>query len=119
MWCSQGPYRLDVVHFQSRWHVGFFFADGHPGQTASCSWWPKQSMWEISGLNVGYWTVDDEEWFQKYLRHLKFYSKHNGKFPCYSAAEWWCKLRFSNVTKQMVVHLREKAEEWLTTNCGL
>ena len=36
-------------------------------QCADCSWWPKQSVWELSGLNVGYWSPDCEIWFQAHL----------------------------------------------------
>lgn len=42
----------------------------HPSlgqQVADVSWWPKQSAWEISGLDMGYWTSDNEEWYQRQL----------------------------------------------------
>ncbi|KIM50349.1 hypothetical protein SCLCIDRAFT_70916, partial [Scleroderma citrinum Foug A] len=40
-------------------------------QTADVSWWPKQSTWEGSGLDVGYWSSDDEAWYQKRLELIR------------------------------------------------
>jgi len=67
-------------------------------QTAEISWWPKQSTWEGSGLDVGYWSTDNEVWFQK---HLKVIHNYNGLGPalCYSAAEWRNKLKYHRANK--------------------
>ncbi|KAI0074526.1 hypothetical protein K474DRAFT_1561618, partial [Panus rudis PR-1116 ss-1] len=40
-------------------------------QVVDYSWWPKQSTWNTSGLYVGYWTQDCEDWFQARLSHIR------------------------------------------------
>ena len=44
---------------------------GSGTQCADCSWWPKQSVWELCGLNVGYWSSDCEIWFQSHLATIR------------------------------------------------
>ncbi|KAI0652707.1 hypothetical protein C8Q79DRAFT_997666 [Trametes meyenii] len=35
------------------------------------SWWPRPAQWKSSGLNMGYWTKFDEEWFQERLASIR------------------------------------------------
>ncbi|KAI0069510.1 hypothetical protein K474DRAFT_1570724, partial [Panus rudis PR-1116 ss-1] len=44
---------------------------GYGTQVVEHSWWPKQSIWNTAGLNVGYWTQDCEDWFQARVSHLR------------------------------------------------
>ncbi|TFK79266.1 hypothetical protein K466DRAFT_442732, partial [Polyporus arcularius HHB13444] len=46
------------------------FTDTTFKQTADLSWWPKDSMWANSGLDVRYWSSACEDWFQQRLRHI-------------------------------------------------
>jgi hypothetical protein len=46
------------------------------------SWFPKASTWEVSGWNHGYWTADNEQWYQNRLRNIR-----EGAGPK-SAREW-------------------------------
>ena len=81
-------------------------------QTASVSWWPKQFTWEASGLNVGYWSTDDEAWFQKHLKDIRKYHG-TGNPPYHTAAEWRNKLKYHKVMKKVVAFTRDAAERWL------
>ncbi|KAF8226420.1 hypothetical protein L208DRAFT_1302020 [Tricholoma matsutake] len=56
---------------------------GMATQTADCSWWPKQSVWELCGLNVGYWSSDCEIWFQSHLTSIR-----QGDAVLKSSQEW-------------------------------
>ncbi|KAF8869439.1 hypothetical protein BD779DRAFT_1383671, partial [Infundibulicybe gibba] len=40
-------------------------------QVCHASWWPGPSMWEKSGLNVGYWSPDCEAWYAKRLQAIR------------------------------------------------
>jgi hypothetical protein len=60
-----------------------FTITGSRTQTADCSWWPKQSVWELCGLNVGYWSSDCEVWFQSHLTSI-----HQGDAVLKSSREW-------------------------------
>ncbi|KAF8573183.1 hypothetical protein K439DRAFT_1282344, partial [Ramaria rubella] len=56
---------------------------GSGQQAADVSWWPKQSMWNSGGLNVGYWSPDCETWFQSHLALIC-----SNSAPLRSAAQW-------------------------------
>ena len=34
------------------------------------SWWPQDSAWNKSGINLGYWSPDAENWFRKRLDEI-------------------------------------------------
>ncbi|KAG5350774.1 hypothetical protein C0989_009326 [Termitomyces sp. Mn162] len=51
-------------------------------QTEDASWFPKASAWLKSGNNHGYWTADNEEWYQKRCEEIR-----NGGRPR-NAKEW-------------------------------
>ncbi|KAJ7085985.1 hypothetical protein C8R43DRAFT_965154 [Mycena crocata] len=65
-------------------------------QTSTQSWWPKPAAFEISDMNVGWWSPLCEEWFQKRLQQIasgtatlptharwKHNLKRDRKFPIY------------------------------------
>ncbi|KAG6871949.1 hypothetical protein C0995_014640 [Termitomyces sp. Mi166 len=55
---------------------------GFDKQTEDASWFPKASAWQKSGNNHGYWTADNEDWYQKRLQEIS-----NGGKPR-NAHEW-------------------------------
>jgi hypothetical protein len=40
-------------------------------QTEDRSWFPKASLWKLSGYNHGYWMADNEQWYQHQLREIE------------------------------------------------
>jgi hypothetical protein len=75
-----------------------------------------QCTWEACGLNVGYWSVDNEAWFQKCLENIHNYDGTD-KPPYHSAIDWHNKLRYHKVTtKKVVASARKVAERWLLNN---
>ncbi|KZP08142.1 hypothetical protein FIBSPDRAFT_761900 [Athelia psychrophila] len=38
---------------------------GSGDQTADASWWPKQSIWQGSSMDLGYWSPQCEEWYKR------------------------------------------------------
>lgn len=105
-----------VCIYLSLWHLTeLHLGQRDPSQgeqTADISWWPKQSTWEGSGLDVGYWSTDNEVWFQKHLEAVRNYNGE-GRAPCYSAAEWQNKLKYHRANK-IVGRSRDVAVEWLS-----
>lgn len=82
-------------------------------QTADVSWWPKQSTWEASGLSVGYWSTDDETWYQKHLREIREYNG-SSKPPYRTASEWRQALKYRRTkTKKVRDHATQAAKQWL------
>jgi len=67
----------------------------------------------VCGLNVGYWSVDDEAWFQKHLEEIHNYHG-TGHPPYHSAVEWHNKLKYHKVMKSIVMSTRDAAERWLS-----
>ncbi|GJE99714.1 hypothetical protein PsYK624_159850 [Phanerochaete sordida] len=39
------------------------YANDKDRSASDSSWWPKDSTWRESGMDVGYWTRQNEEWF--------------------------------------------------------
>jgi hypothetical protein len=63
----------------------------HQGrQTRDISWWPKPSAWEISGLNIGFWSADCEAWFQRRVQDIG-----SGTAELRSPSQWKQSLRFA------------------------
>ncbi|KAK0443245.1 hypothetical protein EV421DRAFT_1903744 [Armillaria borealis] len=51
--------------------------------TEHVSWFPKPTAWKGSGLDVGFWSTDDESW---YLHRVAKYL--DGDFKCENQTEW-------------------------------
>ncbi|PBK59503.1 hypothetical protein ARMSODRAFT_899183 [Armillaria solidipes] len=51
--------------------------------TEHVSWFPKPTAWKGSGLDVGFWSADDESW---YLHRVAKYL--DGDFKCENQTEW-------------------------------
>ncbi|KAG9313662.1 hypothetical protein JVU11DRAFT_5998 [Chiua virens] len=82
-------------------------------QTADVSWWPKQSTWESSDLNVGYWSTDNEAWYQKPLQKICEYNE-KGKPSYHSASDWQKALKYcKDATKKACNYATQAAEHWL------
>lgn len=69
---------------------------GQGSQSADKSWWPKQSTWNHSGLNLGYWSRDCENWFQKRLVAI-----HSNTAFLRTAGEWKTSLKFHHKSGQL------------------
>jgi hypothetical protein len=66
-------------------------------QTADMSWWPKQSAWERSGADFGYWSAKCEEWFQTRLTEIR-----DGKIGLRAAKHWNNALCFHKKTRRFL-----------------
>ncbi|KAI9464841.1 hypothetical protein HD554DRAFT_2026204, partial [Boletus coccyginus] len=106
-----GMYKLSTDNiFQS------FFGQRHHQnwkQTADVLWWPKQSIWEACGLNVGYWSTDNEVWYQKYLQKICKYDRTSPPPYCISS-EWQKALKYcKDTTKRVCDYCMQATENWL------
>ncbi|KAK0185699.1 hypothetical protein F5146DRAFT_937387, partial [Armillaria mellea] len=43
---------------------------GNESQHLFLSWFPKPAAWELSGLNIGFWSSDCESWYQSCLAEI-------------------------------------------------
>jgi hypothetical protein len=87
---------------------GVYNVQTHSGQTSDSSWWPKQSVWKTSGLNVGYWSVGCETWFKKRLDAIR-----NGTARLRTSAEWRSSLKFWRGTGPFITNSRHAAAAYL------
>ncbi|KAJ3859441.1 hypothetical protein EV359DRAFT_50836 [Lentinula novae-zelandiae] len=67
-------------------------ATGKFAQYAIRSWWPRPISWKSSGLNVGYWSSDAENWFQS---HMKGILETPGSVKPLSNNQWRSVLKFN------------------------
>ena len=73
--------------------------NGNGTQCTDLSWWPKQSTFEASGLNVGFWSPDCEQWFIKRRREIA-----QGSATFKSADQWYKALTYRKKdTKQFAL----------------
>jgi hypothetical protein len=88
---------------------GVYKVQTQHNQTSDSSWWPKHSVWMASGLNVGYWSVGCETWFQMRLDSIR-----NGTAGLRTAAEWRDSLRFWRPTGPFIANHRRAAAAYLS-----
>ncbi|KAF8572584.1 hypothetical protein K439DRAFT_1307602, partial [Ramaria rubella] len=62
---------------------------GNKEQCSEDSWWPKHLQWAACGLNMGYWTLSCDVWFQIRLEEI-----HRGKAVLRNGAGWRSALKF-------------------------
>lgn len=59
------------------------------------SWWPTAGKFEDSGLNVGLWTPNCEEWYERRLAAIL----DGSSTPC-TASAWRDLIKFERETKR-------------------
>lgn len=75
-------------------------------QCAQISWWPKHNVWLNSGLYVGYWSPDCEEWYQRRLQSIV-----DGNAQPWTAGQWRAALKFrSGATSAFVESTNKLAD---------
>ncbi|KAI0337019.1 hypothetical protein BDW22DRAFT_1304455, partial [Trametopsis cervina] len=40
-------------------------------QGSFVSWWPPHDIWQMSGVQMGYWTLENESWYQNRLLKIR------------------------------------------------
>ena len=80
-------------------------------QTSDSSWWPKHSVWMASNLNVGYWSVGCETWFQMRLEAIC-----QGTAQLRIGAEWKDSLRFWRPIGPFITNYNHAAAAFLRDN---
>ncbi|KAI0346335.1 hypothetical protein BDW22DRAFT_1302985, partial [Trametopsis cervina] len=60
------PQELDVI-------VGLYriLTPQSDKQGSFVSWWPPADVWAVCGVNMGYWTRENENWFQRRLDGIR------------------------------------------------
>jgi hypothetical protein len=87
---------------------------GSKGQATELSWWPKASAWENSGLDVGYWSQDCENFYQRRLAEIR-----NGTAVLLPARKWREKIRFKSFqTGQFRNHMDQLSDMFLCHDVG-
>jgi len=76
------------------------FWTGQIDQSSDKSWWPKHSVWEKSGLNVGYWTRDCEIWFKNRLEAIR--AGTAGTASLRTSKQWKTSLKLDHRTHRLV-----------------
>ena len=82
---------------------------GQDVQTADMSWWPKQSMWVGSNVDVGYWSPDNEVWFRACLSKIQA-----GEAQPMNATRWANALKKYRYTSRIVQSYRSAAATFLS-----
>ena len=67
----------------------YYYITAQDNQFADISWWPTQSTFMASGLNVGYWSPDCEAWFQSRAKEIK-----EGTASVKNTGQWAATMKF-------------------------
>lgn len=100
-----GSFRL--FHTQS-------FANANTGnglQTRDISWWPKINVWNGCGLDLGCWTPQCEQWFQRRLERIL-----SGTERPQGTSRWKKNLRYEKETRKFVGQFRNLGRHFLAHN---
>ncbi len=80
------------------------------------SWFPKPTAWKGSGLDVGFWSADDESW---YLHRVAKYL--GGDFKCENQTEWRKSLKLCRdapkVSEALEMASRNFLEKYILSHC--
>lgn len=49
----------------------YYLAPTQTSQTSFASWWPPHDVWNASGVNMNYWTLENESWYLHRLEKLR------------------------------------------------
>ncbi|KAH0825654.1 hypothetical protein J3R83DRAFT_8830 [Lanmaoa asiatica] len=82
---------------------------GQGVQTVDLSWWPKQSTWVGSNVDVGYWSPENEVWFRARLAKICA-----GEAQPQSATRWVNALKKHKHTSRIVQNYRFAAATFLS-----
>jgi hypothetical protein len=88
---------------------GVYKVQTHTNQTSDSSWWPKHAVWMSSRLNVGYWSVGCETWFQMRLAAIR-----DGTAHLRTSAEWRDSLKFWRATAPFIANSKQAAAAFLS-----
>lgn len=76
---------------------------GDKAQAKELSWWPKASTWENSGLDVGYWSEDCEDFYQRRLEEIR-----KGEAVLLPAKKWRDRIKFK---AHQTAQFRERVDQ--------
>ncbi|CAK5284660.1 unnamed protein product [Mycena citricolor] len=79
---------------------------GH--QEKRVSWWPQPGTFFTSGLNVGWWTPDCEQWFQSVLKQMR-----ENKAVVLNNGDWKARIRGYSAAGRMAKNLEAVHKEFL------
>ena len=68
-------------------------------------------------MDVGYWSLDNEAWYQKRLDLLRDCGQ-NGRHLCMTANQWRNALKYFKETGKVVTANQQSAEAWLNDTLG-
>ena len=73
------------------------------------SWWPTQYTWEASGMNAGYWTDENEDWYIARLHAIR-----NGNANIKTTKQWRSELkRGKRDLDKLLKTARSLGESWM------
>ncbi|KAG1746847.1 hypothetical protein EDB19DRAFT_1631184 [Suillus lakei] len=88
------------------------------------SWWPRPQAGAASGLNMGFWSTQCEEWFQKHLNNIRegvsrIHNTHinNNNGPM-TTTQWRCSLKFNAGTNKMMKNVDLACSQFLANATG-
>ncbi|GJF00665.1 hypothetical protein PsYK624_169610 [Phanerochaete sordida] len=91
------------------------YADSTNSAASESSWWPKYSTWKNSGMDVGYWTKMNEEWFVHRREQLQAAIREgsNEALTLRTATDWRRKLRYESKSQTAFLRVVEGSSRLL------
>ncbi|KAG1744796.1 hypothetical protein EDB19DRAFT_1632566 [Suillus lakei] len=103
---------------------GTYYSYNDDGTMDKVSWWPRPQAWAASGLNVGFWSMQCEEWFQKRLNNIQegvsrvrntCVNDDNGPM---TTTQWRRSLKFNVGTNKMMKNIDAACSQFLANTTG-
>ncbi|KAG1851715.1 hypothetical protein F4604DRAFT_1592344 [Suillus subluteus] len=102
---------------------GTYYIEHRDGQEV-VSWWPQPNAWNVSGLNVGFWSARCEDWFQGRLGNIRegvsrmrhsLTKDTNGPM---TSAQWKHSLKFQPATNKIMHNVSAASYDFMTRAPG-
>ncbi|KAG2108789.1 hypothetical protein BD769DRAFT_1365842 [Suillus cothurnatus] len=101
---------------------GTYYVYMNNGCIEKLSWWPRPQAWAGSELDVGFWSSQCEDWFQKHLENIRQgvsrrcdSSDNNGPV---NNTHWKQGLKFNAATKKFKKNLDTTCSNFLATKAS-
>ncbi|KAF9470270.1 hypothetical protein BDN70DRAFT_730084 [Pholiota conissans] len=75
------------------------------------SWYPRHGVWEMSGLNVGHWNKESEEFFLKCRAQIS-----SGEGDVHTGEQWRSKMRLTRGAVKILSSMDKSALAYLETS---
>ncbi|KAF8961285.1 hypothetical protein BDZ97DRAFT_1664433 [Flammula alnicola] len=82
--------------------------NGTAGEKGMYAWFPLENSWNSSGLQVGHWTNECEDWYKEHFQKIL-----DGKFSPLPSSKWRTAMRLTQLAPRLLYLMNNAALDFL------